>query len=73
MPTRKEDLLIGEYAFERKRICDAVVSMLLEIAQEQPMVFLLNDANYAGISMWRVAKCLKKLGISSQIKMQYLI
>lgn len=68
VPTRKEDLLIGEYAFERKRICDAVVSMLLEIAQEQPMVFLLNDANYAGISMWRVAKCLKKLGISSQIK-----
>ena len=67
-PVRKENLLIGEYAFEKKKIRTTVISMLLEIAQMQPIMFILNAVDFAGISTWEVASHFKQLGMDSNIR-----
>lgn len=55
---RKEDILVGEYDFEKKRFQEAVVNMILEMAKENPLFVFLNEANLAGDSLWRILDAL---------------
>lgn len=51
---RKEDLLVGEYEFEKKKFQEAIVNMLMECTKDQPLFLLLNEVNSASSSLWRV-------------------
>ncbi|MBQ3600519.1 MAG: response regulator [Lachnospiraceae bacterium] len=51
---RKEDILVGEYEYEKKKFLEAVINMLAEISKEQPLFFILNETNASGLSLWKI-------------------
>ena len=51
---RREDLLIGEYAFEKKKIQNAIFHMMCHIAKEQKLFLVIGEVNVAGVYMWNM-------------------
>ena len=49
---REETLLIDEVAFEQEKIATALVRIVLYLAKEQPILYLLNDLQYANGSSY---------------------
>ena len=70
---RREDILVGEYAFEKKKFQEAVINMILEIAKENPLFLFFNEANLAGDSLWRILDALLQKDIVEGIKMVIVV
>lgn len=59
--TRQEELLLGEYRYEKKKFQDAVLHMMLEIARQQLLFVLLDEINLASTSvLWILEKILQQ-------------
>lgn len=58
---RLEEMIVGEYEYEKKKFQNAVLNMLNEMAREKPIFILLNELNLAGSSIfWMIEEILKK-------------
>lgn len=47
---RTEDILLDEVSFERTKLIDSIVHMLLYISQKRPILFVINELQSAGPS-----------------------
>lgn len=70
---RKEDLLVGEYQFEKRKFQEAIVNMLLEMTKESPLLLFLSEANLAGDSLWRILEALLKKDVVENLKIVVFI
>lgn len=58
---RPEELLLGEYLYERRKFQNAVLNMLSEMAKELQVCFVLDNVNLAGSSvLWMLEEILKE-------------
>lgn len=58
---RCEEMIIGEYQYEKRKFQNTVLRMLKIIAEEQPIFILLNEINCAGSSLlWMLEEILKQ-------------
>lgn len=71
--SRKENILVGEYGFEKRKFQEAVVNMILEMAKESPIFLFLNEANLAGDSLWRILDDLLQKDIIDGIKILVVV
>ena len=51
---RHEELLLGEYQYEKREFQKAVLHMIAQVAKEKQVCFVLENINLAGISMLRM-------------------
>ena len=58
--TRTEELLFGEFEYEKERFTKTVLNMLCEITKEKPMVLILDEVNQAGSSVLRMLQKIAK-------------
>lgn len=67
--TREEEVLAGEYKFERKQVITAIVNMLADISKEQSLFFVLTELNAADIGQWEIIDAIcNDESIGSRIK-----
>lgn len=58
---RCEEMIIGEYQYEKRKFWNAILHMLKEMAEEQPIFLVLNEVNCAGSSLlWMLEEILKR-------------
>lgn len=59
--TRREELLLGEYQYEKFKFQKAVLHMILEIARQQLLFMLLDEINLASTAvLWILEKILEE-------------
>lgn len=53
---REEDILLDEVSFEQKELVDSIVSLLLYISKDQPLLFVINELQSASPSTLSLLK-----------------
>lgn len=51
---RNEDILLGEYEFEKKKMNDAIIHMLFHVSKEQKLLFIIVESNLGGKFQWEL-------------------
>lgn len=58
--SRTEELLFGEFGYEKERFTKTVLNMLCEITKEKPLVLILDEVNQAGSSVLKMLQKISK-------------
>ncbi|MGN0342999.1 MAG: response regulator [Roseburia sp.] len=53
---RDEDILLGEYEYEKKKITNAIINMLNYVSKEQKLLFVVIESNLGGKFQWEFVK-----------------
>lgn len=53
---RREDILLGEFEYEKRRMTDALIQMLCHISEEHKLLFIIVEANLGGKFQWEFVK-----------------
>lgn len=69
---REEDILLGEFKYEKERARNAVINMIREVAKKEKLFFVLTEINTADVFVWEIIRDIigKKLRIDN---VQFLI
>lgn len=57
---RTEELILGEYSYEKDKFLHAVLDMLYEISKRRPLLIILDEINLAGSSALEILKSISK-------------
>lgn len=65
---RQDEIIIGEYQYEKRKFQNALFAMLKKITEEQPICLVLNEVNCAGSSVLLMMEEILKQHWKHQIK-----
>lgn len=65
---RQDEIIIGEYQYEKRKFQNALFAMLKKITEEQPICLVLNEVNCAGSSVLMMMGEILKQHWNHQIK-----
>ncbi|MBQ1688219.1 MAG: response regulator [Lachnospiraceae bacterium] len=65
---RQEELLVGEYAYEKRKIMETVMQMLAYVTQKTGLLLIVDQMNIASTSFWNILLALQKGNLAARVK-----